>query len=288
LNNLAKERERPFQELFYYYSIERFLYRLSQSSYADRFVLKGGLMFLGWGIPLRRSTRDIDMHGSIENSIEDLEEIFRTICEQDVEPDGMRFDPDSVHGEEIIPEAIFPGVRIHITGYLGRAYSKFHIDIGFANVIIPNEITVEYPSLLGMDRFPLRGYPYETAIAEKVQAMVDLGSINSRMKDFFDIWLLARSVDIQGSTLTRAVQATFQARNTSLPNVLPVALRPEFGQERQPEWKQFLNRVALNPKEYPEFIELITVIRDFIWPVLQAAERNSVFDRHWHAGDSWS
>ena len=192
LKNLAKQRGRPFQELFYYYSIERFLYRFSRSLYASRFVLKGGLMFIGWGIDLRRPTRDIDVQGYVENSIENLVSIVKDICVQQVETDGMSFDPDSVRGERIMNDADYQGMRIFFIGRLGKAPIHLHLDVSFANVITPHHIEIDYPSLLGMPEFQLRGYPVQTSIAEKFQAMVVLGTINGRMKDFYDIWLLSQ------------------------------------------------------------------------------------------------
>jgi len=174
LINLARQRRQPFQVVFYYYSLERFLYRLSQSSYANDFVLKGGMMFVGWGIPLRRLTRDIDVQGYVNSSPELMETIVKEICEQQVEPDGLRFDPDSVRAEQIMNEADYQGVRVYFTGYLGRADIHLHLDVSVANVITPEEILVDFPSLLEMPEFKVRGYPYETAIAEKFQAMVNL------------------------------------------------------------------------------------------------------------------
>lgn len=287
LRRLARQRGRPFQELFYSYSTERFLYRFSKSSYIDNFVLKGGLMFVGWGIQLRRPTIDIDVQGYTNNTTENLENIVRDICVQEVEPDGMRFDPSSVRGEQIMGNSDYPGSRIYFTGYLGDASIYLHLDVSFANVITPKEILVNYPSLLGMPEFKLYGYPYETVIAEKFQAMVDLGSINSRMKDFFDLWLLSEQVNIAGKTLVRAIQATFQARNTPLPKEIPTALSVDFGQARQVDWNAFLRRSNLNPQEFPSFVEVIEILHEFLWPVVQAALNQDNFDSTWKSGGTW-
>jgi hypothetical protein len=287
LKNLAREKGRTFQELFYYYAIERFLYRLSCSQYADSFILKGALMFAGWGIPLRRSTRDIDVQGHVDHSVENLVGVVKRICVQDVEPDGMWFDPDSVRGEQIMTELEYQGVRVYFDGYLGRASVQLHLDVSFANVITPSEIQISYPSLLSAPTFEMRGYPYETAIAEKFQSMVALGSINDRMKDFFDIWLLSREVRVDGSTLGQAIRATFQNRNTLLPRNMPTALTTEFAQLRQPDWHRFLEHSRLDPSEYPVFDEIVTVIREFLWPVVQASIENSPFEVLWEPGGPW-
>jgi predicted nucleotidyltransferase component of viral defense system len=251
LKILALQRGRTFQEMFYEYAIRQFLYRLFSSQYSNSFILKGGLMFIGWGIPLRRPTRDIDVQGSQESSAENMVTIVQNICSHDVVPDGMRFDSDSVRAETIMNEADYQGIRVYIDGYLGNAFIHLHLDASYANVITPSEIEVEYPSLLNMPTFMIRGYPYETAISEKFQAMVALDSLNDRMKDFFDIWLLSHEVNILGSTLTKAIQATFKNRKTPLPTQLPTALTTDFAKLRQADWERFLRRSSLNVHEYP-------------------------------------
>jgi hypothetical protein len=287
LKNLAKQSGRTFQELFYYHAMERFLYRLFSSQYSNSFILKGGLMFKGWGIPLRRPTRDIDVQGYQENSIENLAKIVQDICAQDVEPDGMWFDPDSVRGETIINEAEYQGVRIHFIGYLGKAAIYLQLDVSFANVITPTKIEAEYPSLLNMPSFEIHGYPYETTISEKFESMVKLGGINDRMKDFFDIWLLSQQVEIKGTTLAKAIRATFKNRKTPLPINMPTALTNEFAMTRQDDWERFLRRSELNVLEYPSLDEVISVLREFIWPVVMAAANNASFNSTWNAGEPW-
>jgi hypothetical protein len=214
LKQLAKDGRRPFQDLFYYYAIERFLYRLSRSPYIEKLILKGALLFVGWRIFPRRPTRDIDVQGSIGNSVEGIVEIVKVICTTPCEPDGMRFDPDSIKGEEIMTDSNYHGVRVQFTGYLGISPVHLHLDVSFTNVITPKETLLSYPCMLGMPDFKIYAYPYETSIAEKFQAMVSLGNINDRMKDFYDIWLLTEKLDMRADTLVRAIQATFQERNT--------------------------------------------------------------------------
>lgn len=287
LKNLAEERGKTFDELFYYYAIERFLYRFSKSLYTGRFVLKGGLMFFGWGIDLRRPTRDIDVQGYVENSIENLVSIVREICGQPVEPDGMRFDPDSVRGVRINDDADYRGIRVFFTGYLGSASKQLHLDVSFANEITPRPVEMYYPSLLAESGFPLLGYPFQTSIAEKFQAMVALGAINDRMKDFYDIWLLSQQVAIAGDSLAAALRATFQARRTELPEKLPVALTPEFAETRQPDWERFLNRSRLEINAHPGLVEAVSVIRELVWPAVQAARSREPFEKIWPAGGPW-
>lgn len=287
LKKRAREEGRPFQELFYFYAIERFLFRLSESSYANRFVLKGALLFVGWGIFPRRPTRDIDVQGSLSNSVDDLVSVVKDICSEAVEPDGMVFDRASVRGEQIMDEASYQGIRVYFTGYMGNAPIYMHLDVSFANVITPKEILVTYPSLLDMPDFQIYGYPFETAIAEKFQAMVVLDRINDRMKDFYDIWLLSERVQIRGETLLDAVHATFRARHTALPIQVPRALTSDLEIHKQPDWIRFLKRLNLREQELSSFEGVIEKLREFLWPIVQNTIDSNVLDKVWKPGGPW-
>jgi hypothetical protein len=184
LQRYAQSTRKPFQEVFYYYAIERFLYRLSQTKYRRSFVLKGGLAFFGWGISLRRPTRDIDLHAFIRNSREELERVIKEICEVQDEADGMLYDVSAIRLETIMADAKYEGVRARFPAFLGKANIILQIDVSFANVITPSDIEIDYPTLLNPASFRLRAYNRESAIAEKFQAMVFLGNYNSRIKDF--------------------------------------------------------------------------------------------------------
>jgi hypothetical protein len=175
LLNQARASGRPFDELLRYYAIERFLYRLSQSAYRDRFVLKGALIFAAWGAPLGRSTRVIDLLAYAGNAIDDVVAVFKAICVQTMEADGMTFDPATVAGESITEHAEYQGVRVRFQGHLGNARVRMQIDLGFGDVVTPPAGWVECPSLLGQPRAVLRGYPPKTVVAEKTQALVRLG-----------------------------------------------------------------------------------------------------------------
>jgi hypothetical protein len=287
LNQLAKAQRRSFMDVFYYYANERFLYRLSHSKNAKNFVLKGGLVFVGQGILLRRPTRDIDMQGFIVNSIENLVEIVKDVCLQPVEPDGMLFDPESITGEQIMDEADYHGVRVRFNGYLGQSQIFLQVDISFANEITPADISVKYPLLLGGAPFELRGYPFETMIAEKFQAMVALGTYNDRLKDFYDIWFLAQQIRFEGKILVRALMATFLSRNTPLPNELPVALSDSFAIQKQHQWQVFLNKFIEPSLELADFGQVLAVLRQFLMPPLGAANTGTSFDFTWKPGGPW-
>lgn len=278
---------RPFQEMLYYYAIERFLFRLSRSAYCKCFILKGGLAFFGWGIPLRRPTRDIDFQAYVDYSPEGVIRVIEEICSTPVEADGMVYDASSIKAEKIMADAEYEGVRVHLQSYLGRAYVWLQIDISFANVITPKEIAIEYPALLQGERFELRGYNQETTIAEKFQAMVYLGAFNSRMKDFYDIYHLAKGCDFDGSILVRALLATFDHRTTEIPSGTPLALSDEFAVSYQDEWRAFLRVTEQQTDEISSFKAVVSFLRLFLLQPVHSAAKREDFRFCWKAGQGW-
>jgi hypothetical protein len=216
LLNLAKSRGRPFNELLQFYAIERFLYRLAESPYRDRLVLKGALMLMVWETPTTRPTRDIDLLGRISNDLDSVRSIVAEICRAKVDDDGLVFDPASATAEKITEDADYEGVRVKFHGQLGKARIAMQIDIGFSDVVTPEPVSINYPAMLGQGSAKLLAYNRETTIAEKFEAMVSLGQINSRMKDFFDLWLLARTQDFKGAVVAEAISRTFAHRHTQV------------------------------------------------------------------------
>jgi predicted nucleotidyltransferase component of viral defense system len=288
LLNLAREQGRPFQELLQHYTLERFLYRLGQSSYADNFVLKGALMFRVWEGPLSRPTRDIDLLGRLNSSVENLMQAVRTICEQGVaENDGLVFHRDSVEGEAIVEAARYSGVRVRLFATLGRARIPLHVDVGFGDVIVPGPVSIHLPTLLDFPPPHLQGYSRESAIAEKLQAMVYLGEINSRMKDFYDIWLLASRFTFDGATLATAIRATFEHRSTILP-AAPLGLSDEFvaQKDKQTQWHAFVRR-QIPQDEVLSFEQTVDNLQAFLLPVVAALVAEEPFERRWTPGGPW-
>jgi hypothetical protein len=288
LQNQARETKRPFQELLQYYAMERFLYRLSKSPHRARFILKGALMLHVWDAPLARATKDVDLLGRLDNSLENLARVIREVCTTDVEPDGMRFDPDTVKTERIKEDADYEGVRVRFVGLLGKARAAMQIDIGFGDVVTPGASTITYPALLDFPAAELSGYPRETVVAEKFQAMVYLRTANSRMKDFYDIWLLASHFPFEGTLLAKAVGATFANRETAI-DELPIAFTPDFTE--QPStlalWSAFRSR--LSHAQVPEKLaDVVTVLATFLLPVARACATNASFETRWPAGGPWS
>jgi len=266
LLNKAKEGGRPFSEVLQYYVMERFLFRLSRSTHKECFILKGALMLQAWQSPALRPTMDIDMLGITSNEIDNIISQIKDTASVKYEADGLLFDTDTITAEEITEEADYKGVRVSLFAFLDKAKIKFHIDIGFGDIIHPGVGELELPTVLDMPAPKLLGYSKESAIAEKFQAMVKLGIINSRMKDFYDIWLLSRQYEFDKETLAEAIELTFENRETEIPDEI-VAFSEEFIQEKQVQWTAFRKR--LGQEHIPEdFTEVVWAVRDFLLSTL--------------------
>lgn len=287
LQNLARQQRQDFQSVLSRYAIERLLYRISQTSHRDRFVLKGAILFPLWTNQIYRPTRDIDFLASGAPTIEHLESIFREVCAQTVDDDGMIYRPDSVRGSVIKPDQEYQGVRIQLEARLQRARIPVQIDIGFGDAVTPGPQQIAYPSLLGFTTPVISIYPRETVIAEKFQAMVMLAMANSRMKDFFDLWILATQFEYSGNDLARAIGATFERRRTPLPPTVPTALTDKFSHDdlKIKQWKAFTSKSGL--ASTPPFAELIADLRSFLWPPLDALQAGQPFEQKWLPPGPW-
>jgi hypothetical protein len=287
LMNKARETGRPFQEVLQYFAMERFLYRLAQSPHAATFVLKGALMFAAWGAPATRPTRDIDLLGRMENAVEAVLAVMREVCGQKVEPDGLVFDAGSVAGEVIKEDADYSGVRVTFLVTLENARVSMQIDTGFGDVVTPAAAPTVYPVLLDFAAPQLLGYPRETVVAEKFEAMTKLGMFNTRLKDFYDLWLLSRRFDFDGATLAAAIRRTFAKRRTAVAG-LPIALTPTFGSDptKQTQWQGFLRKAKL--EGVPDRLQSVVAdLVQFLHPVALAVESGSAFDLRWEAPGTW-
>jgi len=287
LLNKARETGRPFSELLQYFAMERFLYRLSKSHYADNFVLKGALMLTVWKALLSRPTIDIDLLGRIDNKIETIVEVTREICRQEVEPDGIAFDVASIEAGRIAEDADYEGIRVRFRGSLGTAQIVMQLDIGFGDVVVPSPEPTNYPTILDLPAPQLRGYSRESTIAEKLEAMVKLGILNSRMKDFFDIWLMLRQFDFEGPILAEAISKTFFARGTNIQSE-PIALTKTFAEDaaKAAQWRGFIRRNRLRdvPQNFPE---VITAIVAFLGPIMKTLAGSHSFRGTWKASGPW-
>lgn len=287
LLNLKTQTGRPFGELLQFYAMERFLYRLSRSSHREKLILKGALMMVVWQSPSSRPTMDIDFLGKLSNDEQATVAVIRDICSTQVEDDGVVFDPSTVVAEFIIEEADYRGLRVRFTGTLTEAQITMQLDIGFGDILIPKPEQIEYPTLLDQPHPILIGYTMESTIAEKLEAMVKLGIANSRMKDFYDIWLLSRQFDFDGAVLSLAIRETFKNRGTAI--ALPVfVFSPEFSEnaQKQQQWKAYVDKNRL--QDAPSTIqEALDQIRLFLHPIVIAIATNSSFSLNWKPSQGW-
>jgi len=286
LLNKARAEKLDFNLLLTRYALERILYRLSVSPQRDQFLLKGALLFDLWFDVPHRPTHDADFLGFGSAEIPHIEELFRDICRIEVE-DGIAFQPESVKAAEIRKEANYAGVRVTLMGILDGARCPVQIDIGFGDAVVPGPEEVLYPVIFGEMTEPhLRVYPRYTVVAEKLEALTSLGMLNSRMKDYFDLWILAKHSDFDGSILSRAVAATFERRQTLIPDGVPIGLADEFIQDahKEKQWQAFLRKNALDKTP---LATVVGELREFLLPVLMAIASSSSHDYPWRAGTGW-
>ncbi|MDQ2784836.1 MAG: nucleotidyl transferase AbiEii/AbiGii toxin family protein [Chloroflexota bacterium] len=284
----ARERGEDFNFLLNRFAVERFLYRLSLSPHRDRFVLKGASLFAIWAVQSYRATRDIDLEGFGPNDPEAVGAMMREVCAVAVADDGLTLLPDDATAASIRDAEQYGGVRIRIPARLGNAHTDVQIDVGFGDAITPPAAEVDYPTLLPFPAPRLRAYPRETVVAEKWEAIVSLGVGNSRMKDFFDAWILARDFAYDGATLAAAIGATFARRSTTLPTDPPTALTAAFAEDpaKQRQWQAFLRRggAAGAPAT---LAEMVAALGPFLMPPTHALSAGLPFTQQWLPGGPW-
>ena len=268
LLNYAKANGRPFAEVLQYYAMERFLYRLSMSPHVEAFTLKGALLLTAWQAPISRPTMDIDLLGRTDNAVEAIVALMREVSQAEVTDDGIVFDPSSFAGEVIREDADYAGVRTTFVGRVDSARVHMQIDIGFGDVMTPGPETLTYPTILDFPAPTLSGYSRETVVAEKLQALVQLRMLNTRMKDYFDLWLLTRQPELSREVLVEAIKRTFANRGMEL-DLEPVGLSSAFGNDpaKQMQWSAFVKRARLT--EAPaKLSEVVEELRLFFAPIL--------------------
>ena len=279
LLNKAHQSGRAFNELLQYYAIERLLYRLSISQYSEQFTLKGALMFNAWGLTNLRPTRDIDLLGHTQNTVDAVLKIFQDLSKLEAEPDGLEFDPLHIQSERIKEDADYEGIRITMTARLGKSRLTIQIDIGFADVITPAPERLDYPTILDFPAPHLYGYPPETVIAEKFQAMTVLGMANSRMKDFYDIWMLITNFEFDGMVIQTAVERTFQNRSTELPDERHIVFSDEFAENKRDQWNAFSKK--LRDENAVAIHQIVVLMRGFFFPILRASQQGTALKKKW-------
>jgi predicted nucleotidyltransferase component of viral defense system len=286
LLNQSRAAGRPFQELLQYFAMERFLYRLANSRFADGFVLKGALLLTAWRAPVSRPTMDIDLAARTSNELAHIQSLISEICGVGTGPDGIEFRADSIEVARVKEDADYEGVRVRFHATLARARIPMQIDIGFGDVIVPSPAEVRYPTLLEFPPPVLAAYPKETVVAEKLEALTALGILNSRMKDYYDLALLSRIFPFDGRLLADAIRATFQHRDTRI-EADPVGLSDAFYADpaRAAQWRAFLRRSRL--PEDDGLNALVSEVRRFVAPPLSATASEKPFNSIWPAAGPW-
>ena len=286
LLNIAGARGEPFQRVLVQYGLERLLYRISRSAHSERFVLKGALLFAIWSDTPHRPTMDVDLMSATNTETAELALVFKAILTTRVEPDGIEFLPDSVRAEEIRETHAYAGVRIRLLAKLDAAHIDLQVDIGFADAITPGPVELDYPTLLEFASPRLKTYPRETVVAEKFETAASLGMQNTRMKDFYDLWIIAQRFEFEGGILTSAIRNTFDRRKTTLPATAPVAIPDEFSNDsgKQKQWASFLAKSDLKAPPLPEVGLQIEV---FLSSPGLAAARRQAFHARWVPPGPW-
>jgi predicted nucleotidyltransferase component of viral defense system len=284
----ARDRGDDFQLVLTRYANERLLYRLATSVHADRFILKGAALFTLWVGQPHRATRDLDLLGFGDAGEAHLRDVFVEVLGRSMPEDGVAFDVEVLEVGPIRDDQEYGGVRVTTVARVAGAQVRVQVDIGFGDAVTPDAELVDFPVLLDFPAPRLRAYPRETVVAEKVDAMVQLGMANSRMKDFFDVAMLADRFTFDGALLARAIRATFERRRTAFPRGVPVALTSEFADDatKRTQWAAFGRKAgAAGTADLPTTVERIAT---FVSKPLEVAATDATWDGRWANGGPWS
>ena len=289
LLRIAREHGEDYQLVLTRYANERLLYRLAASKHGSRFVLKGAALFTLWTGRPHRATRDLDLLGFGEPGETQMREVWTEVLALGVPDDGVRFELDSLAVSVIREEQAYGGFRIEVVARLTTAQVRVQVDVGFGDAITPEASVVEFPPLLDFPAPRLRAYPRETVVAEKLDAMVQLGMANSRMKDFYDVAVLARDFEFDSALLVSAIRATFERRKTPLPTTVPVALTSAFAEDamKKTQWAGFVRKSGV--RDAGSLEATIAAVAAFATLPLAAAAAGSNTSLRWRAraGGAW-
>jgi hypothetical protein len=280
LLQIAKQRGDDPNLVINRFGLERMLHRLSVSEHADRFLLKGALLFSLWYEQPHRPTRDADLLGFGSDDIESLVKTFRDVVAMGLD-DGIVFDADSVRADAIREDNAYGGVRVRFVGRIGNTRCPLQVDVGFGDAVTPPPRHAALPTLLpGFSAPKLKVYPVYSVISEKYHAMVLLGLANSRMKDYFDLCVIARRTELDGALLADAIAATFARRETDVPRTTPIAITGEFAaaKDKQRQWASFLERNRLDGWTLERVVD---VLHRLLWPPTEVAVARSRATARW-------
>ncbi len=287
LRNTSKSGGVPFQQVLQQYAMERFLYRVSKSRHAQSVILKGALLLKTIGIPNARPTMDIDMLRKGKADQASLVALVKDCATLKVEADGLTFLADTVVAEDITKGSEYKGTRILMDARMDNVRLRIQIDFGVGDVLVPGARMIEYPVFLGGETIHLLAYPVESAIAEKLQAMVALGATNSRMKDFYDIWVCSNHLDFNARTLLKAIDATFKNRETPVPAQEFEALTATFVEAHGVQWNAFVKKIG-EPELIDELGKVVADLKVFALPALRAVSHGEPLTQRWKAGAGWT
>jgi len=287
LLKLARENGEDFQFSLTRYANERLLFRIAQSPYRTHFILKGASLFTVWTGAPHRATRDLDLLGLGDTGARHIRQVFSEILTLAVPDDGIRFDLNTLAVSSIREEQDFDGVRVRVFATLAAARIRLQIDVGFGDAVTPEPVSIHFPGLLDFPGPQLLAYQRETAIAEKFEAIVKLGMANSRMKDFYDIRVLARDFDFDGEVLASAIRATFHARLIPIPTRLPVALTSAFAEDatKKTQWSGFVRKAGV--RDTGLLVDTVAAVAAFLEEPMAAAAQDISFRAVWHAPGPW-
>lgn len=273
LLNIAQRDNTDFQLVLTRYGLERFLYRLGRSPHRSTFLLKGAFLFYAWLQDVGRPTRDLDLLGHGTPDIRRLEGVIADIAAMEVDDDGLDFLPDTIRGEAIREASLYDGIRLKLVATLGRTRIPVQIDIGFGDAAGPSAVELAYPTLLDQDAPRILTYRPEFVVAEKLEAMVALGDINTRLKDYYDLWRVNRTMELPRKDLIEALRATFSRRGTEIPTEIPPGLADGFADvSRSRMWDAFIARNGLDTGG-ASLLDVVKELRSHYWPLIQTAGR---------------
>jgi hypothetical protein len=286
LLDLSRRRGTEFQLVLSEFAVERLLFRIGVSTHSEDLVLKGASVLRLWFAGRHRATWDLDLLARGVSTVPAVVGVVRGLCAVGGD-DAILFDPESITGEEIRAANEYTGVRVRFEARLAGARIPMQVDVGFGDAVVPPPTRRSYPTLLDHAPPQILVYPREAIVAEKLEAILTLGVTNSRMKDFYDVYLLATSFPFEGSVLAEAIRATFQRRRVPLPVEQPVVLTPEFlsDSQRQVLWRAFLRRSRLDAPH--DSGRLADVLQQFVGPLLAALAHGETVSRHWPPGGPW-
>jgi predicted nucleotidyltransferase component of viral defense system len=278
----ARQERTDFQVLLTRYALERLLYRLSQSEHRNRFILKGAMLFVTWVEAPFRPTRDLDLLGYGENTPEAIGNAFRAICAQPVGEDGVAFDVNGLDAVPIREDIEYGGVRIRTQATIDSARIPIQVDVGFGDAITPGPIEIDYPTLLDAPTPRVRAYPIETVVAEKFHAIATRGITNSRLKDYYDLWLIAATFELERTPLATAVRQTFARRETALPQETLTGFSRSYVEAWGDQWRTFLtrDRMAAAPEQ---LAAVVVELEQFLLPLIEEVEG----EWHWKPRAGW-